>query len=280
MAASPPPPKSCSPTVKRRTNNAAGGIHPSAIIDRRAEIGEDAVIGAFSIIEGGAVIGARARIGPHVVIRARSVIGEDTRIHQFCSIGEEPQHQDYAGEPTGLEIGARNIIRESCSVHRGTAGGRGRTRIGDDNFLMAYAHIAHDCVLGDHIVFANGASLAGHVEVGDHAILGGFSLVHQFCSIGAHCITGIGAVCFKDVPPFITAAGNSAKPFGLNARGLRRRGFGGDAIGLLKKAYHLLYRSNLTLQNAIAAIEALQPGQPQLALLCDFLRASKRGIIR
>jgi len=281
MAASPPPPKSCSPTVKRRGNNAArGGIHPSAVISPGAELGDDVSVGAFSIIESGAVIGARARIEPHVIIRGRTAIGEDTRIHQFCSIGEEPQHQGYAGEPTGLEIGARNIIRESCTVHRGTAGGLGCTRIGDDNFIMAYAHIAHDCVLGDRIVFANGASLAGHVEVGDHAILGGFSLVHQFCNIGAHCITGIGAVCFQDVPPFIVAAGHAAKPFGLNSKGLRRRGFGEEAVGLLKQAYRLLYRNSLDLQSAIAEIEALQRGQPQLALLCDFLRRSKRGIIR
>ncbi len=273
--------------MKRREHNArektgAGGtdIHPSAVVDRGAELADGVCVGAFSVIERGAVIGARARIEPHVVIRGGAVIGEDTHIYQFCSIGEAPQHQGYAGEPTGLEIGARNIIRESCTVHRGTADGRGRTRIGDDNFIMAYAHIAHDCALGDHIVFANGASLAGHVDVGDHAILGGFSLVHQFCSIGAHCITGIGAVCFKDVPPFIIASGHTAKPFGLNTKGLRRRGFDDESVALLKKAYRLLYRDGLEQARALQEIQKLRPGHPHLEMLCDFVRGSRRGIIR
>ncbi len=262
-------------------------IHPSALVDAAAELGEGVEVGAFSIIEKDVVIGAHCWIGPHVVIRSHTTIGAYSRIFQFCSVGEAPQHQGYGGEPTRLQIGARNTIREYCTLHRGTVGGRGVTRLGDDNFIMAYAHIAHDCTLGNHTIFANGASLAGHVEVGDYAILGGFSLVHQFCHVGAHCITGIGAVCFQDVPPYIVAAGHSATPFGINTKGLRRREFSEDTINRLKKAYRLLYRSNLNLDSAIEAIEHLNrdhpdgsPGSPQITMLCDFLRRSERGIIR
>ncbi|MGI9311136.1 MAG: acyl-ACP--UDP-N-acetylglucosamine O-acyltransferase [bacterium] len=249
------------------------------MIDSRAQLGDGVEIGAFTIVEAGVRIGANTSVGPHVVVRGPTDIGADNRILQFCSIGEAPQHQAYAGEPTRLTIGDGNVIREYCTLNRGTVGGGGETRIGDGNFIMAYAHIAHDCVLGDRIIFANGASLAGHVEVGDHAILGGFSLVHQFCNIGAHCITGIGAICFKDVPPYIVAAGHSAEPFGINVKGLRRRDYDDDAIAVLKRAYRLLYRSNLDLQSAIAEIERLSDCA-EVALLCDFLRRSKRGIIR
>ncbi len=255
-------------------------IHPSAIVDARAELGDGVAVGAFSIIEKDVVIGAHAWIGPHVVIRSHTEIGAHSRIFQFCSIGEAPQHQDYAGEPTKLQIGARNTIREYCTLNRGTADGLGVTRLGDDNFIMAYAHIAHDCTLGNHIFFANGASLAGHVEVGDYAILGGFSLVHQFCNIGAHCITGIGSACLQDVPPYIIAAGHLATPFGINIKGLRRRNFSDHSIALLKKAYRLLYRSNLDLQTALTAIQRLDDASSELAVLGDFLRRSQRGIIR
>ncbi|MDD9857930.1 MAG: acyl-ACP--UDP-N-acetylglucosamine O-acyltransferase [Gammaproteobacteria bacterium] len=255
-------------------------IHPSAIVDPGAQLGDGVEVGAFSIIEKEAVIGDHARIGPHVVIRNHSVVGAHTRIFQFCSIGDEPQHQDYAGEPTRLLIGEHNTIREYCTLNRGTAAGLGVTRLGDHNLIMAYAHIAHDCILGDHIIFANGASLAGHVEVGDHAILGGFTLVHQHCNIGAHCITGIGAVCLQDVPPYIIAAGNTAAPFGVNVKGLRRRRFSEPAISVLKRAYRLLYRSNLDFQSAIDAIGNLDGGSAEIPVLCDFLRRSTRGIIR
>jgi len=287
-------------------------IHPTAMVAPGAELGAGVEVGAFTVIEGGVTIGDGARIAEHVVIRGRTTIGAATRIFQFCSIGDEPQHQGYAGEPTRLIIGRRNTIREYCTLNRGTAAGGGTTRIGDDNLIMAYAHIAHDCALGDNIIFANGASLAGHVEVGDYAILGGFTLVHQHCNIGAHCITGIGAVCLQDVPPFIIAAGNAAQPFGINTKGLRRRQFSEAAIARLKRAYRHLYRSNLDLCSAIAAIEGdgggvgdggvadgpiRHPRSPRLkdcggdesgggdgesevAMLCDFLRRSTRGIIR
>lgn len=255
-------------------------IHPSAIVDAGAELGDGVVVGAFSIIEKDVTIGDHTRIGPHVVIRNHTDIGAHNRVFQFSSIGEDPQHQGYGGEPTRLQIGARNTIREYCTLNRGTAAGLGVTRLGDDNFIMAYAHIAHDCILGNHVIFANGASLAGHVEVGDYAIMGGFSLVHQFCNIGAHAITGIGAICFHDVPPYIVAAGNSAAPFGINVKGLRRRNYSEDTISLLKKAYRLLYRNNLGLNSAIEAIERLNCGSSEVSVFCDFLRRSERGIIR
>ncbi len=255
-------------------------IHPTAIIESGAQLGQGVSVGAFSLIEKDTVIGERTAIGPHVIVRAHTTIGVDNRIFQFCSIGEQPQHQGYAGQPTRLQIGDRNTIREYCTLNRGTADGRGVTTIGCDNFIMAYAHIAHDCSIGRHAVFANGASLAGHVEVGDYAVLGGFSLVHQRCQVGAHCITGIGAVCFQDVPPYVVAAGNSAAPYGINHKGLRRRGYDENTLAVLKKSYRLLYRSGLDIHAAITAIENLDSASLEVALLCDFLRRSKRGIIR
>ncbi len=255
-------------------------IHPTAIVDERANIGRNVTIGAFSIIEENVTIGDGTWVGPHVVIRSFTTIGEDNRIFQFSSIGEAPQHQGYGGEPTRLEIGDRNTIREYCTINRGTAGGLGVTRIGDDNFIMAYAHIAHDCVLGNFIIFANGASLAGHVYIGDHAILGGFSLVHQFCRIGQHCITGIGCVCLQDVPPYIVAAGNPATPFGINKKGLRRRRFTEETIELLTTAYRVVYRRNLNLQSAIDELCALDGDNADVAIFRKFICQSERGIIR
>ena len=261
-------------------------IHKSAIVDGGATLGDGVIVEPFAIIESDVTVGANTRIGAHAVVRSHTEIGADCRIFQFASIGEAPQHQSYAGEKTRLVIGARNTIREYCTLNRGTADGLGVTQIGDDNFIMAYAHIAHDCTLGDHIIFANGASLAGHVEVGDYAILGGFSLVHQYCNIGAHCITGIGAVCFQDVPPFLIAAGHAAAPFGVNSKGLRRRNFAEPTIAALKRAYKLVYRSGLDLRAAIAEIDALcdaadgESARAELTLFSDFLRRSQRGIIR
>lgn len=255
-------------------------IHPTAIVDPGAELGDSVQVGPYSIIENHVVVGDGTWIGPHVVIRSHTAIGRDNRLYQFSSIGEAPQHLGYAGEPTRLVIGDRNVVREYCTLSRGTAGHLGETRIGNDCFIMAYAHIAHDCTLGDHVTFANGASLAGHVEVGDHAILGGFTLVHQFCKVGAHCITGIGAVCLQDVPPFIMAAGNTAQPYGINAKGLHRRNYSEETIALLKQAYKLLYRNGLDLRTAIEEIERLTPDDPALSIFCEFLRRSERGVIR
>ncbi len=255
-------------------------IHPSAIVDSGAELGSGVEVGPFSIIEKDVVIGDDTWIGPHVVIRNHTEIGKKNKIFQFSSIGEEPQYQGYAGEPTRLVVGDRNVIREYCTLNRGTAEHLGETRIGNDNFIMAYVHIAHDCTLGNNIIFANGSSLAGHVDVGDYAIMGGFSLVHQFCKVGAHCITGIGAICFQDVPPFIVAAGNSAEPYGINVKGLHRRDFTENTITLLKRAYRLLYRSNLDLKTAISEIDRLAAEDSAVATFNNFLRQSERGVIR
>ncbi len=255
-------------------------IHPTAIVAESAKLGRDVTVGPYSIIEENVTIGDGTWVGPHAVIRNYTTIGRDNRIFQFSSIGEDPQHQGYRGEPTRLEIGDRNTIREYCTINRGTAGGLGVTRIGDDNFIMAYAHIAHDCVLGNYIIFANGASLAGHVYIGDYAILGGFSLVHQFCRIGQHCITGIGCVCLQDVPPYIVAAGNPAAPFGINKKGLRRRNFTEESISLLTTAYRVVYRSNLNLQSAIDELCTLNFDDPDVASFKKFICQSERGIIR
>lgn len=255
-------------------------IDERAIVHPGARIGKNVSIGPFSIIEDQVTIGDGSVIGPHVVIRNHTHIGAENHFFQFSSIGEAPQHRDYNQEPTTLKIGDRNTFREYVTLNRGTPDYSGETRIGNDNFIMAYVHIAHDCVIGNATTFANGASLAGHVNVGDYAILGGFSLVHQFCNVGAHCITGIGAVCFQDVPPFIIAAGNSAEPYGINTKGLQRRGFNENTIALLKAAYKLLYRSNLDLKSAMLQIADLGAEQAELQCLLDFLKQSERGIIR
>jgi UDP-N-acetylglucosamine acyltransferase len=202
------------------------------------------------------------------------------KIYQFSSVGEDPQYAGYQNEETYLEIGDRNVVREYCTLNRGSPVGSGTTRIGDDNLIMAYAHIAHDSVLGDHVVFANGASLAGHVEIGDHAILGGFTLVHQFCRIGAHSMTGIGAVCLQDVPPYILAAGNTASPCGLNIRGLRRRGFSEPTMQALRDAYRCLYRQELSLDTALGRLDRIARSVEEVSALADFVRSSSRGIIR
>lgn len=255
-------------------------IHPTAIVDPSATIADDVSVGPYSIIDGDVSIGPGTRVGSHVVIRNHTEIGADNRIFQFSSLGEDPQHQEYAGEPTRLKIGDRNTIREYCTINRGTVKGLGVTKIGNDNFIMAYAHIAHDCVLGDNIIFANGASLAGHVDIEDHAILGGFTLVHQFCRIGRHCITGIGCVCLQDVPPYIMAAGNPAGPYGINTKGLRRRKFPEKSIKLLVASYKIVYRNSLDLKSALAELDEINDGDPHVRAFSRFLRNSTRGTIR
>lgn len=255
-------------------------IHPQAIVDPRARLGSDVEIGAYSIIGADVEIGDRCWIGPHVVLSGPTRIGADSRIYQFCSLGDGPQHTGYKGEATRLEIGERNTVREYCTFNRGTVAGGGVTRIGNDNFFMAYSHIAHDCQVGNHTVFANASSLAGHVHIGDYAVLGGFTLVHQFCRIGAYCMTAVGTILFKDVPPFVTAGGNSAAPHGLNVRGLKRRNFSDDAIAAIKRAYKVLYKSGLLLEQALTEIETMARTQPELTQLVTFIRQSERGIIR
>jgi UDP-N-acetylglucosamine acyltransferase len=255
-------------------------IHERAIIDAGAQIGDNVDIGPYSVVGSDVKIQDRVRIGPHVVINGDTNIGSDTRIYQFCSIGEAPQHLGYKDEKTRLDIGQRNLIREYCTINRGTAQGGGVTRIANDNFLMAYVHIAHDCQVGSRTIFANCASLAGHVSVGDYAVLGGFSLIHQFCRVGEHCITAIGSVCFQDVPPYVVAAGNRASPHGVNTKGIRRRGFTDKDISELKSAYKIIYRNGLSLQDAISRLKDHAWQGRYVPRLVDFVMTSERGIIR
>lgn len=255
-------------------------IHERALVENGAQIGKDVHIGPFSVVGPDVKIHDRVWIGPHVVISGDTSIGSDTRIYQFSSIGEAPQHLGYRDEKTSLHIGRRNLVREYCTLNRGTQPGGGTTRIGDDNFLMAYVHIAHDCQIGSKTIFANCASLAGHVSVGDYAVLGGFSLIHQFCRIGEHCITAIGSVCFQDVPPYIVAAGNRASPHGVNTKGIRRRDFTGMEISELKSAYKTLYRCGLSLQDAVSNLRDQEWQGRYVPRLVDFVTTSERGIIR
>jgi UDP-N-acetylglucosamine acyltransferase len=255
-------------------------IHPTAIVDPQARLGQNVSIGAYSIVGEYVEIGDDTWVGPHVVINGHTRIGRGNRFFQFSSIGEMPQDKKYAGEPTRLEIGDHNTIREFCTFNCGTAQDTGVTRVGSDNWIMAYVHLAHDCQVGNKAIFANNAQLAGHVHVGDFAILGGFTVVHQFVRIGAHSLTAMGSILLQDLPPYVTAAGNTAKPFGINSEGLKRRGFSADAIASLKRAYKLIYRSGATLDEARSMIAEEAETQPALSLLADFLAGSGRGIVR
>jgi UDP-N-acetylglucosamine acyltransferase len=256
-------------------------IHPTALIDAGARLGANVSIGAYSVIGAGVEIGDGTRVGPHVVIEGPTKIGRDNRIFQFASLGAAPQDKKYGGEPTTLEIGDRNTIREFCTFNRGTVQDAGATRIGNDNWIMAYVHLAHDCQVGNQTIFANNAQLAGHVHVGDWAILGGFTVVHQFVRIGAHAMTGMGTILLQDVPPYVTASGNPSAPHGINSEGLKRRGFSPAAIAGLRRAYKTLYRNGLKLEEATTAIAAEAQGElAPLALLSDFLSTAGRGILR
>lgn len=255
-------------------------IHPTAIVHTGARLGDNVEVGAYSIIGEHVEIGDGCRIGPHVVIEGHTRIGRDNRIHAFCSIGAAPQDKKYAGEPTRLEIGNRNTVREYCSFNVGTAQDAGVTRVGHDNWIMAYVHIAHDCCVGDNTIFANNATLAGHVTVGDWAILGGFTGVHQFTRVGSHAFCGVGTVLLQDLPPFVTVAGNPAKPHGINSEGLRRRGFTATAIAAIKQAYRALYRSGLSLDEARRAVAEIAATQAEVGAFSDFISASGRGIVR
>jgi UDP-N-acetylglucosamine acyltransferase len=259
---------------------AGSDIHPSAIVDKRARLGANVAVGPYTVIDGDVEVGEGTTIGAHNVITGHTRIGRDNRIFHFCSIGEANQDKKYKGEPTRLEIGERNTIREYCSLNRGTTQDQGVTRIGSDNWIMAYVHVAHDCRVGDNTVFANNATLAGHVEIGDWAILGGFTGVHQFVKVGAHVMVGISAVVTQDIPPYITVAGQPLAPFGINSEGLKRRGFTPEAIAALKRAYKTLYKSGLTLAEATAELEKQAAEAPEVRVLVDFLASSTRGILR
>ena len=267
-------------TGRKSESRGAAVIHPTAIIHPGAQLADDVEVGAYTMIGEHVEIGAGCRIGPHAVITGHTRIGRNNRIFQFVSLGAAPQDKKYAGEPTRLEIGDGNTIREFCTFNCGTVQDAGVTRLGNDNWIMAYVHLAHDCQIGNHTIFANNSQLAGHVHVGDHAILGGFTAVHQFCRIGAHSITAIGTVVLQDIPPFVTASGNTAKPYGINAEGLKRRGFAADTITRIKRAYKTLYKSGQTLDEAKREIAGQTRDCAELRLLLDFLDNSTRGIIR
>jgi len=256
-------------------------IHPTAIIDPKAEIGEGVEIGPYSVIEKDVTIGEGTTIGPHVVIREGTRIGKRCHIFQFSSIGEAPQHFAYKGEETSLLIGDQNIFREFVTLHRGTAHGGGKTVIGNGNFFMAYSHVAHDCNIGNHVVMANGATLGGHILIEDHAIIGGLVAIHQFCRIGAHAfIAGVSGI-LSDIVPYVLAQGAPATLFGLNAVGLKRSRFSEETVRALKKAYRIIFRSALTLEKAMKRVEEDEISQiPEVQHLIDFIKNSKRGISR
>jgi len=255
-------------------------IHSTAIVSGKANIAADVEIGPYTIIGDDVEIDSGTRIASHVVINGPTKIGKDNRIYQFASIGDDPQDKKYADEPTRLIIGDRNTIREFCTFSRGTTQDKGDTIMGDDNWIMAYVHIAHDCRIGNHTIFANNASLAGHVRIGDYVILGGFTLVHQFCTIGSYALTAFGSGISKDVPPYVTVGGTPARAHGLNMEGLRRRGFSPDSRMALKRAYKTLYRESRTLEDALTQLRPQAAGNAEVAVLTEFLEQQTRGIVR
>ena len=281
-------------------------IHPTALVDAGAELADDVQVGPYAVIGADVQIGAGSRIGAHAVLEGPTVLGRDNIVHAHATLGGAPQDKKYRGEPTRLEIGDRNTFRECVTVNRGTTQDEGLTRIGNDNWVMAYVHIAHDCVIGSHTIFANTTNLGGHVKIGDWVILGGCSQVHQFCKIGAHAMTATGTIVLQDIPPFVMASGNTAQAHGMNTEGLRRRGFDAAALGALRQAYKTVYRSGLTLQQAREALQSqlqslisgapdqpttpdVQPDVPpasalsasqSIELLLGFLSSVERGIVR
>ncbi len=254
-------------------------IHETAIVHPDAKLGNNVSVGPYTLIGPDVEIGDDCQIHSHVVIKGPSKIGKNNRIFQFASIGEDCQDKKFAGEKTTLEIGDNNIFRESVTVHRGTVQDRGFTRIGSNNLFMAYAHVAHDCIVGDGCIFANACTLAGHVVVGDGAILGGLSAVHQFCQIGSYCFAGGGSIILKDLPPFVML-GHDGKPHGINSEGLRRRGKSKETIMAIKRAYRTVFRSGNTTAESISELENAAQNEPDVQMLLDFLKGSTRGIVR
>lgn len=255
-------------------------IHKTAIIDPSAKLADDVKVGAYSIIEEDVVIGAGTEIKAHVIIAKHTQIGKNNRIFQFSSIGEEPQDKKYLQEPTRTIIGDNNTIREYVTINRGTIDDNGITKIGNDNWIMAYVHIAHDCVIADNVIIANGTTLAGHVHLGDYVILGGFTKLHQFCRIGAHAFTAMDTGFQKDLPPYIMAHGNPAKPRTINAEGLKRRGYSQSDITAIKKAFRLLYKKELLLEDALVEMQQLATNHPPVQVMIDFIKSSSRSIVR
>lgn len=255
-------------------------IDPHAIVSPQAELAADVTVGPFTVIGPHVTIGAGSIIGPHVVIQGHTQLGCGNQVFQFASIGDAPQDKKYRGEPTLLTIGDRNVFRESCTVNRGTAHDKGVTRIGSDNLFMAYTHVAHDCVVGSHTVFANCAALGGHVEIGDHVTLGGLTAVHQFTKIGAYAFAGGGAIITRDVPPYVMVAGNPAEPHAVNSVGLKRNGFSDEQIRNIREAYRILYRSELKLAEALEKLKQVALEQPEVAAFVGFIESSTRSIVR
>ena len=255
-------------------------IHDLAVISPSARVHEDVSIGPYSIVGDDVEIGSGSRIESHVVLKGPCIIGKDNHIFQFASIGDDPQDKKYGGEPTRLVIGDRNTIREYCTINRGTVQDREETRVGNDNWIMSYVHIAHDCVIGDNIIFANNTTLGGHVKINDSAILGGFTAVHQFCHIGKHSFTGIYTAVTKDVPAYVLASGSPAVPRGINTEGLKRRGFSANQISNIREGYRVLYRQDLKLEDAVKRLEKSAETQEEVLVLLESVRASSRGIIR
>jgi UDP-N-acetylglucosamine acyltransferase len=255
-------------------------IHPSAIVDPGARIAPGVAIGAYSVIGADVEIGEGTTIGPHVVIEGATRTGRDNRIFQFASIGAIPQDKKFGGEASELVIGDRNLIREFVTLNRGTAEGGGATRIGSDNWIMAYVHVAHDCIVGNHTIFSNNATLAGHVTIGDYAILSGFSGVHQFCRVGAHAFIGMGCLVNGDVPPFVMMAADYGRPRGINSEGLKRRGFDADRIAAIKRAYRTLYLGNRALADARAELASMAADSKDVAVMLEFIDSSERALVR
>lgn len=255
-------------------------IHPTAVVDPSANVASDVTIGAYSIVGADVTIGAGSVLGPHVVIAARTRLGKRNRVFQFASLGDVAQDRKYGGEPTTTTIGDDNTFREYCSVHAGTAQDRGDTSIGDHNLFLAYTHVAHDCTIGNQVTFSNNAQIAGHVSIGDWAVLGAFAGVHQYCRVGAHAMLAAYAVVLQDVPPFVTVQGYPAKPHGTNNEGLRRRGFSADDILAVRRAYKVLFREGLTLEEARERLVVSAAATPVLAPLVAFIIAGGRGLAR
>jgi UDP-N-acetylglucosamine acyltransferase len=255
-------------------------IDSRAIVSPQANLAPDVTVGPFSIIGPDVTLGPGCIVGPHVVINGPTTIGKQNRFFQFASIGDAPQDKKYKGEPTRLVIGDRNVFRESATVNRGTTHDKGVTTIGNDNLFMAYSHVAHDCVLGNNLVFANGATLGGHVEIDDWVIIGGLAAIHQFCKVGAHAFIAGGAIVTRDVPTYVMVAGNPAGPHTVNAEGLKRRGFTPAQVRNVRHAFRLLYRSDLLLADAVAKLKELGATQPEVAALVDFIGRSERSLVR
>lgn len=259
-------------------------IHPTALIDPKAQLHSSVSVGAYSIIGPDVVIGANSIVGSHCVIDGHTTIGQSNHFYRFCSIGGMPQDKKYAGEATRLEMGDRNMVREYVTINTGTTQDVGVTRLGSDNWVMAYVHVAHDCQIGSHTILANGVQMGGHVHIGDWAIVGGLAAVHQFGRIGAHSMTGGQSALHMDIPPYVMGSGNPCVPVGINVEGLKRRGFSPESISALRDAYKLIYRRGLPLAQACSEIRARQEAEPAVASalqpLLDFIEASTRGIIR